>query len=52
MMRVALVLAAMSWIGLAILLVGKRPIPALKFVEEKMARTPCRIERGDVRAEL
>jgi DHA1 family bicyclomycin/chloramphenicol resistance-like MFS transporter len=39
MMPVALVLAATSWIGLAILLVGKRRIPALKFVEEKGAHT-------------
>lgn len=37
MMPVALVLAATSWIALAILLVGKRRIPALKFVEEKDA---------------
>ncbi|MDR3458476.1 MAG: multidrug effflux MFS transporter [Verrucomicrobiae bacterium] len=35
MMPVALVLAATSWIGLGILIVGKRRIPALKFVEEK-----------------
>jgi len=35
MMPVALVLAATSWIGLGILLVGKRRIPALKYVEEK-----------------
>jgi hypothetical protein len=30
-----LVLAATSWIGMGILIVGKRRIPALKFVEEK-----------------
>jgi DHA1 family bicyclomycin/chloramphenicol resistance-like MFS transporter len=35
MMPVALVLAATSWIGLGILFVGKRRIPALKYVEEK-----------------
>jgi DHA1 family bicyclomycin/chloramphenicol resistance-like MFS transporter len=35
MMPVALVLAATSWIGMGILIVGKRRIPAVKFVEEK-----------------
>jgi hypothetical protein len=34
MMPVALILAATSWIGLAILIVGKRSIPRLRFVEE------------------
>lgn len=37
MMPVALVLAATSWIALGILLVGKRRIPTVKFVEEKDA---------------
>ena len=37
LMPVALVLAATSWIALGILQVGKRRIPALKFVEEKDA---------------
>jgi DHA1 family bicyclomycin/chloramphenicol resistance-like MFS transporter len=37
MMPVALVLAATSWIGMGILVVGKRRIPAVKFVEEKDA---------------
>jgi DHA1 family bicyclomycin/chloramphenicol resistance-like MFS transporter len=35
MMPVTLALAATSWIGLAILFIGKRRIPSLKFVEEK-----------------
>ncbi len=35
MMPVTLVLAATSWIGLAILIIGKRRIPALRYVEEK-----------------
>ena len=35
MMPVTLVLAATSWIGLAILIIGKRRIPTLRFVEEK-----------------
>jgi MFS transporter, DHA1 family, multidrug resistance protein len=35
LMPVALVLAATSWIGLAILLVGKRLCPQIRFVEEK-----------------
>jgi DHA1 family bicyclomycin/chloramphenicol resistance-like MFS transporter len=35
LLPVALVLAATSWIGLAILFIGKRRIPAVKFVEEK-----------------
>jgi MFS transporter, DHA1 family, multidrug resistance protein len=35
MMPVTLVLAATSWIGLAILFIGKRRIPALRYVEEK-----------------
>jgi hypothetical protein len=34
---VAAILAATSWIGLAIFLHGKRRIPALVFVEEKGA---------------
>jgi hypothetical protein len=37
MMPVALILAATSWIGLAILLVGKRSIHGLRYVEEKDA---------------
>ena len=37
MMPVALILAATSWIGLAILMVGKRRIPKLRYVEEKGA---------------
>ena len=35
MMPVTLVLAATSWVGLAILIIGKRRIPALRYVEEK-----------------
>lgn len=34
---VALVLAATSWIGLAILLIGQRRLPNLRYVEEKDA---------------
>jgi MFS transporter, DHA1 family, multidrug resistance protein len=37
MMPVALILAVTSWIGLAILLIGKRRIHGLRFVEEKDA---------------
>ncbi|MEJ0089326.1 MAG: hypothetical protein WDM80_06220 [Limisphaerales bacterium] len=37
MMPVTLVLVATSWIGLAILIIGKRHIPVLRFVEEKTA---------------
>jgi DHA1 family bicyclomycin/chloramphenicol resistance-like MFS transporter len=37
MMPVALILAVTSWIGFAILLVGKRRIPSLRYVEEKDA---------------
>ena len=37
LMPVALVLAVTSWIGLAILLVGRRWIPQLRFVDEKDA---------------
>jgi DHA1 family bicyclomycin/chloramphenicol resistance-like MFS transporter len=37
LMPVALVLALTTWIGLAILLVGKKHIPQLRFVEEKAA---------------
>jgi MFS transporter, DHA1 family, multidrug resistance protein len=37
LMPVALVLAVTSWIALAILLVGKKYIPQLRFVEEKAA---------------
>ena len=37
MMPVALVLAATSWIGLAILFIGKRRIPQCRYVEEKGA---------------
>ncbi|MEI9865576.1 MAG: multidrug effflux MFS transporter [Limisphaerales bacterium] len=35
MMPVTLALAATSWIGLAILIIGKRRIPVLRYVEEK-----------------
>ncbi len=35
MMPVTLVLAATSWIGLVILIIGKRRIPTLRYVEEK-----------------
>ncbi len=38
LMPVALVLAVTSWIALAILLIGKKRIPQLRFVEEKAAR--------------
>ena len=34
---VALILAGTSWVGLAILLVGRRRIPAVRYVEEKDA---------------
>src|SRR5258706_5928327 len=37
MMPVALILAATSWLGFAILIVGKRSIPKLRYVEEKGA---------------
>jgi DHA1 family bicyclomycin/chloramphenicol resistance-like MFS transporter len=37
MMPVALILAATSWIGFAILIIGKRSIPACRYVEEKDA---------------
>jgi DHA1 family bicyclomycin/chloramphenicol resistance-like MFS transporter len=37
MMPVVSVLAATSWIGLGILIIGKRKIPNLRFVEEKDA---------------
>lgn len=37
MLPVTLVLAATSWLGVAILLIGKRSIPQLRFVEEKGA---------------
>ena len=37
MMPVALILAATSWIGLTILIIGKRSIPKLRYVEEKGA---------------
>ena len=37
MMPVALILATTSWIGFAILIVGKRSIPKLRYVEEKDA---------------
>ena len=37
MMPVTLVLATTSWTGLAILTIGKRSIPNLRFVEEKDA---------------
>jgi DHA1 family bicyclomycin/chloramphenicol resistance-like MFS transporter len=37
MMPVALILAATSWIGFAILVVGKRSIHGLRYVEEKDA---------------
>ena len=35
MMPVVLILAATSWVGLIILIIGKRRIPELRFVEEK-----------------
>jgi DHA1 family bicyclomycin/chloramphenicol resistance-like MFS transporter len=37
MMPVALILAATSWIGFAILIIGKRSLPKLRYVEEKDA---------------
>jgi len=37
MRPVTLILAATSWIGMAILVIGKRSIPALRFIEEKGA---------------
>ena len=37
MLPVALIMAATSWIGLVILLVGKRRIPHVRYVEEKGA---------------
>ena len=37
LMPVALVLTATSWIGFAILLIGKRRLPNLRYVEEKDA---------------
>lgn len=37
MLPVVLILSATSWVGMAILLVGKRSIPRLRFVEEKDA---------------
>lgn len=37
MMPVALILAVTSWLGFAILIVGKRSIPQLRYVEEKGA---------------
>jgi DHA1 family bicyclomycin/chloramphenicol resistance-like MFS transporter len=37
MMPVTLVLAVTSWIGLAILMIGRRRIHGLRFVEEKDA---------------
>jgi len=37
MLPVAIILAATSWIGLAILIVGKRRIPRLRFLEEEGA---------------
>jgi MFS transporter, DHA1 family, multidrug resistance protein len=37
MMPVALILTATSWIGLAILIIGKRSIPVLRYTEEKGA---------------
>jgi hypothetical protein len=37
MSPVALILAATSWIGLAILIIGKRWIPEVRYVEEKGA---------------
>jgi len=37
MMPVALILAATSWIGFAILMVGKRSIHGLRYVEEENA---------------
>jgi hypothetical protein len=36
-MPVALILATTSWIGFAILLIGKRSIHGLRYVEEKGA---------------
>jgi DHA1 family bicyclomycin/chloramphenicol resistance-like MFS transporter len=35
MLPVTIILAATSWTGLAILIIGKRRIPALRFVEER-----------------
>jgi len=37
MMPVALVLAVTSWLGFAILIIGKRSIPQVHYVEEKGA---------------
>jgi hypothetical protein len=37
MMPVTLILTLTSWLGLAILLIGKRSIKQLRFVEEKGA---------------
>jgi MFS transporter, DHA1 family, multidrug resistance protein len=37
LLPVTVILAATSWIGLAIFLIGKRSIPALRFVEEEGA---------------
>ncbi len=38
MLPVTIILAATSWIGLAIYLIGKRSIRAVRFVEEKAPR--------------
>jgi hypothetical protein len=35
MLPVVLILAATSWLGLAIFVIGKRSIPQLRFLEEK-----------------
>ena len=37
LLPVVLILAATSWMGLAILVVGRRKLPRLRFVEEKGA---------------
>jgi hypothetical protein len=37
MLPVVLILAGTSWLGLAVLIIGKRSIPELRFVEEKGA---------------
>ena len=39
MQPVTIVLAATSWIGLAIFVIGKRRIPNVRYVEEKGAAT-------------
>jgi DHA1 family bicyclomycin/chloramphenicol resistance-like MFS transporter len=46
MVPMALVLAATSWIGFGILLIGKRSIMNLKFVEEKSLPAIAPLKRG------